>query len=188
MKRLLLAGVLTLALAATGVAIAGGWATVQLSSTPTGLGPGDPWNLDITVLQHGNPQTPVLDATPRLTIENTETGAGTTYEATPTDKPGVYHVRAVFPEAGVWSYRVYDGFGTYGGAQWHTFSPVTIGEQAVPTSGSGSSASDSAVAPASDEGSFPVWPVTAGVVLGLFAIGLALVARRGRAATPAQLS
>ena len=139
MKRLLLAGVLTLALTATGVAIAGGWATVQLSSTPSGLGPGDPWNLDITVLQHGNPQTPVLDATPRLTIEDTETGAATTYEASPTNEPGVYHVRAVFPEAGVWSYRVYDGFGTYGGAQWHTFAPVTIGEAAAPSSGSGSS-------------------------------------------------
>ena len=185
MRRLLLAGVLVLALTATGAAIAGGWATVQLSSTPTGLGPGDAWNLDITVLQHGNPETPVLDATPRLTIENTETGAGTTYEATPTDKPGVYHVRAVFPEAGVWSYRVYDGFGTYGGAQWHTFANVTVGEPAVPSSDSGNSAADSPLALASEGSSFPVWPVAAGVVFGLLAIGLAIVARRGRAATPA---
>ena len=35
------------------VATAGGWATVSLSSTPDDLGPGDAWNVQITILQHG---------------------------------------------------------------------------------------------------------------------------------------
>jgi hypothetical protein len=185
MKRLLLAGVVVLALAAAGVALAGGWATVQLSSTPTGLGPGDPWNLDITVLQHGNPETPVLDAKPRVRIENTKTGAETGYAGTPTGTPGVYHVEAVFPEAGVWRYSVYDGFDTYGGARWHTFAAVTIAEPGVPASGSGTSRADGAQAVASGGSSFPVWPVTAGLIAGLAAIALLVAARRGRTTKPA---
>ena len=31
-------------------AAAGGWATVSLSSTPDGLRPGDPWNVELTIL------------------------------------------------------------------------------------------------------------------------------------------
>jgi len=45
---------------------AGGWAVVQLSSTPDGLAPGTPWNVDISVLQHGF--RPLDDVHPTVTI------------------------------------------------------------------------------------------------------------------------
>ena len=43
MKRLLLPALLVATLAVAGAAWAGGWATVQLSSTPTGTKAGQPW-------------------------------------------------------------------------------------------------------------------------------------------------
>ena len=35
------------------MALAGGWATVKLSSTPDGAEAGAPWVVNLTVLQHG---------------------------------------------------------------------------------------------------------------------------------------
>jgi hypothetical protein len=43
----------------------------------------------------------------------------------------VYAARVVFPSGGKWAYAVYDGFDEYGGAQTHTFAPVTIGGGSV---------------------------------------------------------
>jgi hypothetical protein len=130
MKKLLL--VLALALVATPViavtgASAGGWATVGLSSLPpTGLKAGQPWPLDITVLQHG--RTPLAGVTPILRIRDENGKVVSKFTATPTGKTGVYHTVARFPASGTYSYEVYDGFGTYGGAQTHTFKAVTIGD------------------------------------------------------------
>jgi signal transduction histidine kinase len=84
----------------------GGGPEIYLSSSANGLGPGDPWNLEITVVQHGNPLTPFKKIEPRLTIQNTKTGEATTYEAKPTQEFGVYRVRAVFPDKGVYAYGV----------------------------------------------------------------------------------
>ena len=75
---------LVLALAAAASAHAGGFATVGLSSTPDGVAPGKPWNVEITVL---NPETPLSNGEPRLVILNRSTGESTTYEATPTKEP-----------------------------------------------------------------------------------------------------
>ncbi len=100
-------------------ALAGGWATVGLSSTPAGAEPGKPWNVDITVLQHGT--TPMQGITPFVNI----TGAGgetRQFAATPTDKPGVYRASVVFPTAGRWSYEIDDGFM----GQRHTYPAVTV--------------------------------------------------------------
>jgi hypothetical protein len=116
MKKLLL--VLALVAVTAPAASAGGWATVGLSSLPTGVGPGDKWSVDLTVLQHG--QTPLAGVAPVITIRN---GGGETrsFTATPTDKTGVYHADVVFPSEGTWSYEIWDDF-----SQTHTFRPVEI--------------------------------------------------------------
>jgi YtkA-like protein len=163
--RKLLIGLTLVALAMPAAALAGGWATVGVPRPPDDMGPGDTWNANITVLQHGNPETPLTDVSPTLTIRS---GAKEkTFKATPTDKPGVYVAKVVFPSAGKWSYEVYDGFVTYGGQTTHTFAPVTIG------AGSGS-------------GGFPTLTVGAALValMGL-AFVLWLLLRRIRIRAPA---
>ncbi|HEX4931094.1 MAG TPA: hypothetical protein VFV62_10340 [Gaiellaceae bacterium] len=124
MKKLLL--VLAVAAIAAPVAGAGGWATVGLSSLPpSGLEPNQAWPVDITVLQHG--QTPLAGVTPIVRIRDDGGKLVKSFAAKPTGKTGVYHAVVEFPGEGTYSYEVYDGFGTYGGAQTHTFKPVEIG-------------------------------------------------------------
>jgi hypothetical protein len=117
-RRLLLAVPVALLLVAP-AAHAGGWATVGLSSTPAGTSPGEPWDVDVTVLQHG--RTPLGDVTPVITI--TDGAVTRRFEAKPTARTGVYHARVVFPSAGRWTYQVADGFVT---GFPHTFPPVRI--------------------------------------------------------------
>jgi hypothetical protein len=117
MKKLLL--VLAVAAVAVPAASAGGWATVGLSSLPTGTPPGKTWAVDMTVLQHG--RTPLTGIAPVLTIRN-DGGETRSFTGTPTGKLGVYRANVVFPSAGTWSYQVWDDF-----SQTHTFKPVEIG-------------------------------------------------------------
>ena len=134
MRRSLLVVAAASALAFAATAAAGGWATVQLSSTPRGLSAGEPWVVNITVLQHG--RTPLDGLRPTLTIRkslpriNSGVGAGRlttrTFAARPTGRTGVYRARVVFPSAGTWRYEVYDGFVRYNGARTHHYAPVTI--------------------------------------------------------------
>jgi hypothetical protein len=127
---LLLVAASTLVLA--GTALAGGWATVKLSSTPKGLSAGEPWVVDITVLQHG--KTPVDGLKPTVTIRKLAARSTSamsksgvrTFAARQTDGTGVYRARVVFPTAGTWRFEVYDGFTTYGGARTHRYAPVKI--------------------------------------------------------------
>ncbi|NUT55527.1 MAG: hypothetical protein HOQ03_06055 [Thermoleophilia bacterium] len=124
MKKLLL--VLAVALVAVPAATAGGWATVGRSSLPpAGLGPKEKWPVDITVLQHG--MTPLAGVTPVVRVRDDGGRVVDTFRATPTGKTGVYHADVTFPARGEYSYEVYDGFETYGGARTHTFKPITIG-------------------------------------------------------------
>ena len=120
--RLLLA-VLFLLVAAP-AAQAGGFATVGLSSTPSGTD----WPVEITVLQHG--RTPLDNVTPRVVIAQ---GATTrTFAGEPTGKPGVYAAHVVFPGGGRWEYSVLDGFTD---VLPHTFPAVTLpGRVASPAS------------------------------------------------------
>jgi hypothetical protein len=134
MRRSLLVLAAASALALAGTAAAGGWATVQLSSTPRGLSAGEPWVVDITVLQHG--RTPLNGLKPTLTIRKAAARLSSgvakgrlttrTFAARPAGKPGVYRVRVVFPSAGTWRYEVYDGFEQYGGARTHRYAAVKI--------------------------------------------------------------
>jgi YtkA-like len=154
MRRLLLSLTLV-ALATPAGALAGGWATAGLAP-PDDVGAGDTWNAQITVLQHG--QTPLEGVEPSVTIKNGSTTK--TFAAMPTDKPGVYEAKVVFPTTGKWSYVVDDGFG-----QTHTFAPVSIG-----SGGDG----------------FPFFAIIGLGALALAAIVLAwLLARRVRVRAPA---
>ena len=154
MRRLLL--VLTLlAVALPGAAAAGGWATVQLSSLPTGTKAGDTWKAELLVLQHG--RTPLEGVSPVIRIRNADVGKE--FTATPTGEPGRYAADVTFPEAGTWQWEIWDGF-----SQTHTYAPVTIG--------GGAGAGD---------GSFPTLPVGIVVVMLAGALGVILVARRRRA-------
>jgi len=134
MRRSVLVLAAASALALAGTAWAGGWATVQLSSTPRGLSAGEPWLVNITVLQHG--RTPLDGLKPTLTIRKSSPRIASsvakgrpttrTFAARPAGRPGVYRVRVVFPNAGTWRYEVYDGFLQYGGARTHRYAPVKI--------------------------------------------------------------
>ena len=102
-------------------ALAGGWATVQLSSTPKGAQAGTPWVVNLTVLQHG--VTPLAGVTPEVRIDQ-----GTVrrvFTARPTARTGVYRARVVFPRAGTWRWTIWDGF-----SREHTYAPVRIAPSA----------------------------------------------------------
>ena len=163
MRRLLLLFPLALLFAAT-PALAGGWATVGLSSTPAGVAAGKSWNVDITVLQHG--RTPLAGVTPTVRIHSG--GTSREFTAKATAKPGVYRAAVVFPKAGHWSYEVNDGFI---GQVWHTFPAVQIGDGAV---------TPAVPAATSDGGIATGWLWGAGAVL-LLALAVLGLDRRRRA-------
>jgi hypothetical protein len=153
---LVAAGLLGVPAAAT----AGGWATVSLSTTPDGLGPGDPWNVEMTILQHG--RTPLDGVEPSILLTDGSTGKTVYAAAKPTGRPGVYEARAVFPEAGRWTYAVDDGF-----SRIHDYPAVTIGGAA------------SAPAAAGGDG-FPWSALLVSLLAGVAAAGLTTVLRRRR--------
>ncbi len=105
------------ALALVPTAVAGGWATVSLESTPDGLRAGQAWDLRLTVLQHG--RTPMRGLTPKVRLQKGSTIR--VFAARPTTKVGTYRVRVVFPSAGVWRWQIDDGF-----TQVHGYYPVRI--------------------------------------------------------------
>ena len=98
-------------------ALAGGWATVQLSSTPTKARAGVPWVVNLTVLQHG--VTPLAEVRPEVRIA--QGAIARSFVARPTAKTGVYRARVVFPRAGMWRWSIWDGF-----SRTHTYKSVKI--------------------------------------------------------------
>ncbi len=126
--------VASVALVCASTALAGGWATVKLNSSPKGLSADEPWVLEITVLQHGLASQPLCCLKPTVTIRRVAQARSMsaalkkslTFGARPTSRAGVYRARVVFPDAGTWRYEVYDAFTTYGGARTHRFAPVKI--------------------------------------------------------------
>ena len=149
------AGLLGMPAAAT----AGGWATVSLNTTPDGLGPGDPWNVEMTILQHG--RTPLDGVEPSILLTERATGKTEYVAAKPTGRPGVYEARAVFPDAGRWTYTVDDGF-----SRVHDYPAVTIG--------------GAASAPAAAGDGFPWSALLAALLAGLAVVALTVALRRRR--------
>jgi hypothetical protein len=105
---------------APATSLAGGWATVGLSPLPDGARPGEPWVVELTVLQHG--RTPLEGVQPQVQIGRPDRGTERSFGAIPTGRPGVYRARVVFPSPGEWSYSVDDDF-----SQLHEFGSVRIG-------------------------------------------------------------
>jgi hypothetical protein len=165
---------LAFALVAPAVAGAGGFATAGLSSTPDGVSPGQPWKVDITVLQHG--RTPLDGITPRVQISSGD--ATREFAAKPTGKAGVYRAEVVFPSAGRWDYVVLDGFNDQ---MPHTFPSVRIGDGAASPAAS-SPAQPPAPAPPADEGIATGWLWGAGAALLLALLVLAADRLRRRPA------
>jgi hypothetical protein len=161
MKRLLIGLAVAAALALPASGLAGGWATVGMSPPPDDMGPGQTWNAEMKILQHG--VTPLENVQPVVMISNGPTDKS--FPAKPTGEPGVYVAKVVFPSRGEWSLRIDDGF-----SQTHSFAPVSIGGAAGAGSGDG----------------FPTVTVTVVVaaMLALTAL-LYLLARRMRVRAPA---
>ena len=134
MRKQLIVPTAALALVCASTALAGGWATVKLSSSPKGLSAGEPWVVDIRVLQHGLATQPLCCLSPTVTIRKAAAARSTssssavskTFQARSTSRIGVYRARVVFPSAGTWRYEVFDGFTQYGGARTHKFAPVRV--------------------------------------------------------------
>ncbi|MBA2293707.1 MAG: hypothetical protein H0W16_01105 [Actinobacteria bacterium] len=116
MRKLVLVLVVLGALAPA-AALAGGWATVKLSSTPAGTQAGAPWVVDLTVLQHG--VTPLAGVEPRVRIA--QGTIARSFLARPTKVEGVYRARVVFPRAGTWRWSIWDGF-----TRTHTYKAVRV--------------------------------------------------------------
>lgn len=122
MRKLLLVAIVAVgslaAATAASASEAGCWATVKLSSMPSSL----VWNVDVTPLQHGRTSLP--NAKPRIEIRR-GSGAWTAFLARSTAKRGVFRARVVFPAAGTWRFRVWDGFEP-SCARFHMYAPVTL--------------------------------------------------------------
>jgi hypothetical protein len=125
MKKLfVLVATIVAGLALAGVAQAGCMATVGLDSTPKAGHPaGKPWVVTVRVLQHG--RTPMPDAKPEVRIRNAA-GKLFVFKAQKTARVGSYRARVVFPKAGRYALRVYDGFPYAQCARVHTFKSVLI--------------------------------------------------------------
>jgi YtkA-like len=121
---LVAAAALAAALIAPATSLAGGWATVGLSSLPDGARPGEEWLVDLTLLQHG--RTPLEGVEPTVFIRAANGGAEEAFAARPTERPGVYRARVVFPSAGEWTYSVDDDF-----SQVHQLGSVRIGAESA---------------------------------------------------------
>lgn len=120
MKKVLMAVVVLAALAVAPAAEAGCFASVKLSSMPNGK---SVWNVRVTPLQHGRTLLP--NAKPRIEIR-TGTAKWIVFRAQPTTTVGTFKARVVFPTAGKWQIRVWDGFEPHC-ARYHTYAPVLIG-------------------------------------------------------------
>ena len=148
-------------MALTGTAVAGGWATVQMSAYPGNAEPRKAWVVDLTVLQHG--VRPLEGVRPVFRIRHVRTGEERSFPAAPTATLGVYRATVVFPHAGRWDYEIEDGFG-----RTHTYAPVVISEAAVAIREA------AAVAPRGSGGS-DAGPAAVGIALGAAALAAALV-------------
>lgn len=167
-RRLVTAAALATALLVPSTAAAGGFATVGVAP-PDGVAPGEHWNAELTILQHG--VNPLEGIQPRVIV--TRGDARRVFAARATDEPGVYRADVVFPTGGTWRYSVDDDFSAV-----HTFPPVRVGSGgAEPVAAPAAPAS---AGPAADDGGPDIWlALAAAGAAGLIAVlGSAALQRR----------
>jgi hypothetical protein len=152
-------------------ALAGGWATVGLSSTPDGLAPGAPWNVDIEVLQHG--RTPLDNVQPTVTIVSADGSVRRTFTTRRGTRPGIHRASVTFPRTGTWRYVIDDGF-----TASHSYPPVQIDgtRAATAVAGGGGEAGSGG----GDGGGLALDRIGLAALAALAAAGLVLVPTRLR--------
>jgi hypothetical protein len=168
MRRSLL--VFALALLAVAALSAGAFAKeggVELSSTPFGTKPGDPWTGTLTLI--GSPGL-VSQANPTISVTNLGTGKTEVFRPTrdTSGKPNLFHYSVVFPEAGRYQYTVRDGVT---GREYNYPVVRIVAPATTPIAKPGAGTSDD---------SFPVWPLIGGLAGAGLLAAAALVALRGR--------
>lgn len=120
-----LAGTILVALAIAPAASAGCWATVKLSSLPTAR----IWNVNVQPLQHGFRSLP--QAKPRIEIRKQGNSRWIVFRpegrllSSAAKGPATFRFHVVFPGAGTYSFRVWDGFEP-SCARYHTYKAVEI--------------------------------------------------------------
>jgi hypothetical protein len=142
------------------VAFAGGWAIASFDEVPGEFEAGVTYDLEYTVLQHG--ETPVdVDSTEVRILD--ANGTVNVFQAVPTGQPGRYSVAVTFPESGTWNWEV-----TLGVFEAHEMGTVEVAAAAA------------AVAP--DSGSMLRWVLPAALILvmGLVAVQVAELAKNRR--------
>ncbi len=146
---------------------------VEVSSTPTGIDPGEPWTPTIRVL--ADPGALNSGRPPTIVIRNTGSGESVEFTTAPTGKSGIYDARVVFPEAGTWSYEIVGGID----GRIYPYPAVTIGDPVSPDPAPQPAPSEPVSDP--DPGSLPAAPLAGGlagvVVLGLALVGLVRIRR-----------
>lgn len=107
--RFLLVGLIALvaALAVPSLALAGGWAVVTLDRMPEGITAGQPVLLGMMVRQHG--RSPLQAEEIQIEASHAETGQAVKFSALPDGQPGHYQAELLFPEPGLWKWKVASG-------------------------------------------------------------------------------
>jgi hypothetical protein len=180
--RLTLLAAIAAALVAPTAATAGGWATVGFEPPPDTLAPGEPWQVDLTILQHG--RTPLEGVKPLVIVEPEDGGGQKSFLARPTGEPGIYRATVVFASAGTWRFVVDDGF-----AARHSFPPVQIGKggkQEAPEPVAAVNTAAATPPSAGDDGPDYLLALAAAAVAALVAgLGAAQLQRRRGGSSPA---
>ena len=170
MRRLLLVfGLILIAAAVVGPIAYAKKDGVELSSTPFGTKPGDPWTGTLTVISDQiNAQMQ-----PTITIRNLDTGKTQTFathwaKVPTTSHSAAFRFEVIFPTAGRYRYTVHDGVTD----RLYTYPVVLI------------TPADSPAAAPSDGGSrgrsIPLWPIVGGAGGGGLLALATFVALRGR--------
>jgi YtkA-like len=178
--RIALLAVIAAALAVPTAATAGGWATVGFDPPPEGLAPGETWQVEMEVLQHG--VTPLDGVHPSVIVRSPDGSARESFPARATGKPGVYRAEVVFESAGTWKLVVDDGF-----TARHSFPSVQVGNGGKKAATQQVAAINAAAATppsAGDDGPNVLLALGAAAIAALAAgLGAAWLQRRGSGGT-----
>ena len=99
-------------------AMAGGWALTSFDELPTDFQAGSTYDLEYTILQHGQTPVDVGDSQVRITASD---GTVAAFDSVPTGEVGKYAVSITFPESGSWRWEV-----TQGGFATHEMGTIDV--------------------------------------------------------------